>query len=85
MHEWGYIASPVCYCGEHHTMRHIVNECSLTCFDGGISELHQAQDAAFNWLLRQNMRSRKANDKLGITVVVVHQMATSTNIIMFLV
>ena len=53
MHEWGYIASPGCDCGQHETMRHIVNECSLTCFDGGISELHQAHDAAFNWLLRR--------------------------------
>ena len=25
MHEWGYIASPLCDCGEHQTMRHIVN------------------------------------------------------------
>ena len=44
-------------CGEPQTMRHVVNECPLTCFDGGISELHLAQDAAFNWLLRQNLRS----------------------------
>ena len=57
MHEWGYIASPLCDCGGDQTMRHIVNECPLTCFDGGISELHQAHDAAFNWLLRQNLRS----------------------------
>ena len=57
MHEWGYIASPLCDCGGHQTMRHIVSECPLTCFDGGISELHQAHDAAFNWLLRQNLRS----------------------------
>ena len=62
MHEWGYIASPLCDCGEHQTMRHVVNECPLTCFDGGISELHKAHDAAFNWLLRQNLRSWKAND-----------------------
>ena len=27
-----------------------MNECPLTCFDGGISELHLAQDAAFNWV-----------------------------------
>ena len=40
-------------------MRHVVNECPLTCFDGGISELHQAQDAAFNWPLRRNLRSWK--------------------------
>ena len=57
MHEWGYIASPLCDCGEHQTKRHIVNECPLTCFDGSISELHQAHDAAFTWLLRQNLRS----------------------------
>ena len=57
MHEWGYIASPLCDCGQHHTLRHIVNECPLTCFDGGISELHQAHDAAFNWLLRRYLRS----------------------------
>ena len=57
MHEWGYIASPLCDCCEHQTMRHIVDECQLTCFDGGMSELHQAHDAAFNWLLRRNLRS----------------------------
>ena len=57
MHEWGYIASPLCDCGEHQTMRLIVNECPLTCFSGGISELHQAHDAAFNWLLRRHLRS----------------------------
>ena len=36
-----------------------MNECRLTCFDGGISELRQAQDAPFKWLRRQNLRSRK--------------------------
>ena len=57
MHEWGYIASPLCDSGEHQTIKHIVDECPLTCFDGGISELHQAHDAAFSWLLRRNLRS----------------------------
>ena len=42
MHEWSYIASPLDDCGEPQTMRHVVNECPLTCFDGGISELHLA-------------------------------------------
>ena len=62
MHEWGYIVSPRSDCDAHQTMRHIVNECPLTCFDGGISELHQAHDAVFKWakwLLRQNLRSWK--------------------------
>ena len=40
MHEWCYIASPLSDWGEQQTMRHIVNDCPLTCFDGGISELH---------------------------------------------
>ena len=57
MHEWGYIALPLCDCREHQTMRHVVNECPLTCFDGSISELHLAHDAAFNWLLIQHLRS----------------------------
>ena len=59
LHERGYIASPLCDCGEHQTMRHIVTEFQLTCFDGGISELHQAHDTAVNWLLRRNSRSWK--------------------------
>ena len=36
-----------------------MKECPLTCFDGGMSELHRAHDAAFNWLLRRNLRSLK--------------------------
>ena len=43
-------ASPLCDCGGQHNMRHIVNECPLTCVDGGISEIYLAKDAAFNWL-----------------------------------
>ena len=58
-HACGYTASPLCEWGEHQRMRHIVNECPLTCFDGGISELHQAQHAAFKWLPRRNLKSLK--------------------------
>lgn len=57
MHKWGYIASPLCDCGEPQTMRHIVNECPLTRFEGGISALHLAQEEAFGWLLDLNLRS----------------------------
>ena len=76
MHAWGYIASPLCECGEPQTMRHVVNECPLTCFDGGISELHLAQDAAFNWLLRQNLRSWKANDNNNNMIYLLISMQT---------
>ncbi len=70
MHEWGYIVSPRSDCDEHQTMRHIVNECPLTCFDGGISELHQAHDAAFTWLLRQHLRSWKQTTTTTTTLYI---------------
>ena len=41
IHEWGCITSPLCDYREHQTMRHIVNECPLICFDGGIFESKQ--------------------------------------------
>ena len=62
MHEWGYIASPLCDCGEHQTMMHIVNECPLTCFDGGISELHQAHDQCLQLAAEMKFEIVKAND-----------------------
>ena len=40
-HKWGYADSPNCDCGEPQTMRHIVNECPITCLLGGINHLHQ--------------------------------------------
>ena len=60
MHEWGYIASPPCDCGEQQTMRHIVNECPLTCFDGGISELHTG--CGLHLAAETELENVKAND-----------------------
>jgi len=31
-------------------MSHIVNSCPLTKFDGGLLRLHEADDAAVDWL-----------------------------------
>jgi len=36
--------------GEIQTMSHIVNCCPLTKFDGGLLHLHEADEAAVNWL-----------------------------------
>ena len=51
LHRWGVIASPACPCGEsHQTTRHIVEECPLTAFPGGLQRLHQAGPDAVEWL-----------------------------------
>ena len=43
LHPWGVITSAACPCGEsHQTTRHIVEECPLTAFPGGLKRLHQA-------------------------------------------
>ena len=43
LYRWGVITTPACPCGENHqTTRHIVEECPLTAFPGGLQRLHQA-------------------------------------------
>ena len=45
-----YGVSPTTNCGEIQTMSHIVNFCPLTKFDGGLLRLHEADEAAVDWL-----------------------------------
>ena len=40
----------LCPCGETQTMSHIVESCPLTKLNGGLSQLHSADDAATAWL-----------------------------------
>ena len=57
LHRWGVIASPACPCGEsHQTTRHIVEECPLTAFPGGLQRLHQAGPDAVEWLSRLSFK-----------------------------
>ena len=57
LHRWGVIASPACPCGEsHQTTRHIVEECPLTAFPGGLQRLHQAGPDAVEWLSRLSLK-----------------------------
>ena len=42
--------SPTANCGEIQTMSHVVNSCPLTKFDGGLLRLHEADEAAVDWL-----------------------------------
>ena len=48
--KWGFTDNELCDCGEIQTMSHIVNSCPLTKFDGGLLGLHEADEAAVDWL-----------------------------------
>ena len=57
LYRWGMIASPACPCGEsHQTTRHIVEECPLTAFPGGLRRLHEAGPDAVEWLSKLSMK-----------------------------
>ena len=47
---WGQATSDLCDCGEIQTMSHIVDACPLTKFEGGLQALHEADEAAAEWL-----------------------------------
>ena len=48
--KWGFTDNELCDCGEIQTMSHIVNSCPLTKFDGCLLRLHEADEAAVDWL-----------------------------------
>jgi len=48
--KWGFTDNELCDCGEIQAMSHIVNFCPLTKFDGGLLRLHEADEAAVDWL-----------------------------------
>ena len=57
LYRWGVIASPACRYGEsHQTTRHIVEECPLTAFPGGLRRLHEAGPDAVEWLSKLSMK-----------------------------
>jgi len=50
LHDWGICNDPFCACGSKQTMLHIVNECPLTKFPGGVHVLHSAGNDLVTWL-----------------------------------
>ena len=48
--KWGQATDPACNCGAIKTMEHIINDCPLTRFAGGLPALHIADDNARAWL-----------------------------------
>ena len=69
LHRWGVIASPACPCGEsHQTTMHLVEECSLTAFPGGLQCLHQAgHDAVEWWLSRLSLKLGECSKRTTTT------------------
>jgi len=39
-------------------MSHIVNSCPLTKYDGGLLHLHEAEEAAVDWLLAHDNNNK---------------------------
>jgi len=50
MYKWGLTKSPICSCGDPHTMDHIVISCPVTKFEGSLMILYGDEDNAVNWL-----------------------------------
>jgi Reverse transcriptase (RNA-dependent DNA polymerase) len=51
MNRWGFADSENCDCGhEQQTMEHIINDCPLRAFDGGLEVLHDATPEAIQYL-----------------------------------
>ena len=48
--KWGVVSNNLCNCGAVHSMSHIVNDCPITKFSGGLSSLHTLHDNAHEWL-----------------------------------
>ena len=56
LYDWGIRDDLFCACGGKQTMSHIVNECPLTKFPGGIQALHTADEYAVKRLHKFNIR-----------------------------
>jgi len=48
--KWRLTDTDLCLCGETQTMSHIVESCPLTKLNGGLSQLHSADEDAVSWL-----------------------------------
>ena len=51
LHRWGSVDDPACDCGfAIQDVRHIVLECSLRKFQGDLTDIHNCDDSALQWL-----------------------------------
>jgi len=49
--KWNRAATDLCPCGEKQTMSHIVDSCSLSKLNGGLLQLHSADNEVVAWLI----------------------------------
>jgi len=54
--KWRLTDTDLCPCGETQTMSHIVESCPLTKLNGGLSQLHSADEDAVSWLTSYGSR-----------------------------
>ena len=51
LYKWSAVPDPFCACGHpSETIKHMVNDCPLTKFQGGFEALHQASPEAIHWI-----------------------------------
>ena len=50
LHQWGYSDNPLCICGDTQSMSHIINDCVVNEFEGGLETLHIVSSSATEWL-----------------------------------
>ncbi|KAL7378497.1 hypothetical protein ABVT39_014733 [Epinephelus coioides] len=50
LHKWGSSSSSLCACGEEQTMQHIIEAYPLQRLEGGLVNLHTADQTATVWL-----------------------------------
>jgi len=49
--KWNQAATDLCPCGEKQTMSHVVDSCPLSKLNGGLYQLHSADDEGVAWLI----------------------------------
>jgi len=49
--KWNQAATDLYPCNEKQTISHIVDSCPLSKLNGGLLQLHSADDAAVAWLI----------------------------------
>lgn len=56
MHKWGMSGSPLCSCGDQQTMNHLINDCPLYKFSGGLNQLHEVTPDAVTYLKSMDLK-----------------------------
>jgi len=62
LYMWGYSDNPVCICEDTQSISHIINDCLVNKFEGGLPLLHTASDSAREWLRRVHWISQRKVD-----------------------